>query len=89
MKQLTCEMCGSTDLMKDGGVFVCQSCGCKYSVEEAKRMIRENAYNFTEISEMLGFSTPHYFSTVFKKTINMTPSEYANSIKAIIDDDIV
>ena len=38
---------------------------------------------------MLGFSTPHYFSTVFKKTINMTPSEYANSIKAIIDDDIV
>ena len=29
MKQLTCEMCGSTDLMKQDGVFVCQSCGCK------------------------------------------------------------
>lgn len=41
MKQLTCEMCGSTDLIKDGGVFVCQSCGCKYSVEEAKRMMIE------------------------------------------------
>lgn len=41
MKRLTCEMCGSTDLMKDGGVFVCQSCGCKYSVEEAKRMMIE------------------------------------------------
>ena len=41
MKQLTCEMCGSTDLMKDGGVFVCQSCGCKYSVEEAKKMMVE------------------------------------------------
>ena len=41
MKQLTCEMCGSTDLIKDGGVFVCQSCGCKYSIEEAKRMIIE------------------------------------------------
>ena len=41
MKQLTCEMCGSTDLMKDGGVFVCQSCGCKYSVEEARRMMVE------------------------------------------------
>lgn len=25
MKQLTCEMCGSTDLMKQDGVFVCQS----------------------------------------------------------------
>ena len=35
MKQLTCEMCGSTDLLKQDGVFVCQSCGCKYSVEEA------------------------------------------------------
>ena len=41
MKRLTCEMCGSTDLLKDGGVFVCQSCGCKYSVEEAKRMMIE------------------------------------------------
>ena len=41
MKQLTCEMCGSTDLMKDGGVFVCQTCGCKYSVEEAKKMMIE------------------------------------------------
>lgn len=41
MKQLTCEMCGSTDLIKDGGVFVCQSCGCKYSIEEAKRMMIE------------------------------------------------
>lgn len=41
MKKLTCEMCGSTDLMKDGGVFVCQTCGCKYSVEEAKKMMVE------------------------------------------------
>lgn len=43
MKQLTCEMCGSTDLMKDGGVFVCQTCGCKYSVEEAKKMMIEGS----------------------------------------------
>ena len=41
MKKLTCEMCGSTDLVKEGGVFVCQSCGCKYSVEEAKKMMIE------------------------------------------------
>ena len=41
MKQLTCEMCGSTDLMKQDGVFVCQSCGCKYSVEEARKMMVE------------------------------------------------
>lgn len=41
MKQLTCEMCGSTDLLKQDGVFVCQSCGCKYSVEEARKMMVE------------------------------------------------
>lgn len=41
MKALTCEMCGSTDLIKQDGVFVCQSCGTKYSVEEAKRMMVE------------------------------------------------
>lgn len=41
MKQLTCEMCGSTDLVKDGGVFICQTCGCKYTVEEAKKMMVE------------------------------------------------
>jgi len=41
MKALQCEMCGSQDLIKDGGVFVCQSCGTKYSVEEAKKMMVE------------------------------------------------
>lgn len=41
MKRLTCEMCGSTDLMKQEGVFVCQNCGTKYSVEEAKKMMIE------------------------------------------------
>ena len=41
MKQLTCEMCGSVDLIKQDDVFVCQFCGTKYSVEEAKRMMVE------------------------------------------------
>lgn len=41
MKQLTCEICGSTDLIKDNGVFVCQACGCKYSIEEARKMMVE------------------------------------------------
>lgn len=43
MNQLICEMCGSNDLIKQNGVFVCQYCGCKYSVEEAKRMIIEGS----------------------------------------------
>lgn len=38
MKKIVCEMCGG-ELIKDSGVFVCQNCGCKYSVEEAKKMM--------------------------------------------------
>ena len=41
MKQLTCEMCGSTNLIKQDGLFVCQTCGTKYSVEEARKMMIE------------------------------------------------
>lgn len=37
MKKITCEMCGSADLLKQDGVFVCQNCGTMYSVEEAKK----------------------------------------------------
>ena len=41
MKRLTCEMCGSTDIVKQDGLFVCQNCGTKYSVEEARKMMIE------------------------------------------------
>jgi len=39
MKQIVCEMCGGKDLIKQDGMFICQSCGSKYSVEEAKKMM--------------------------------------------------
>ena len=41
MKKLVCELCGSTDLIKKDGVYVCESCGGKFSVEEAKKMMVE------------------------------------------------
>lgn len=41
MKRIVCEMCGSTDIVKEDGVYVCQSCGTKYSVEEARKMLVE------------------------------------------------
>ena len=45
LKALTCEMCGSTDMIKQNGVFVCQSCGTKYSLEEAKKMMIAGTVN--------------------------------------------
>lgn len=41
MKQLVCEMCGGTNIIKQDGVYVCQSCGTKYSVEDARSMMVE------------------------------------------------
>ncbi len=41
MKKLTCEMCGSAELVKQDGFFVCQACETKYTVEEAKKMMIE------------------------------------------------
>lgn len=46
----------------------------------SKQLIRENNYNFTEISDLLKFDNPQYFSRVFKRITNMSPSEYKNSV---------
>lgn len=41
MKKIVCEICGSNDLVKKDGMFECQSCGTKYSAEEAKKLMIE------------------------------------------------
>ena len=41
MKRIVCEICGSQDLVKENGVFVCENCGTKYSLEDAKKMLVE------------------------------------------------
>ena len=41
MKRIVCEMCGGNDLIKQDGLFVCQNCGTKYSVEEARKLMAE------------------------------------------------
>ncbi|MCM0646864.1 AraC family transcriptional regulator [Clostridium swellfunianum] len=53
-------------------------------VEEAKKLIREGKFNFTEIAEILGYSSIHYLSRQFKNATGMSPSEYASSVKAKI-----
>ncbi len=60
MKRLACEMCGSTELIKQDGVFVCQSCGCKYSVEEAKKMMIEGTVNVTGTVKVDNSSLIHF-----------------------------
>ena len=40
MPVIICELCGSNDIQKQDGLYVCQHCGTKYTVEEAKKLIR-------------------------------------------------
>ena len=51
-------------------------------IEHAKKYIREEVYNLTEISDLLGYSSVHYFSRHFKREVGMAPSDYARTIKA-------
>lgn len=41
MKAIVCEMCGSNDVIKQGGMYVCQNCGTKYDPEDAKKLMVE------------------------------------------------
>ena len=56
----------------------------KLKIEESKKMIREGQYNFTGIADELGYASIHYFSRHFKKVTDMTPSQYAHSVKVKI-----
>ena len=41
MKKIVCDLCEGTQFVKEAGFFVCQGCGTKYSLEEAKSMMHE------------------------------------------------
>lgn len=47
----------------------------------SKQLIREGQMNFTEISECLQYSTVHHFSRQFKQMFDLTPTEYAKSVR--------
>ncbi len=54
----------------------------RLKIEQAKRMIRENTHNMTEIADLLHYSSVHSFSRQFKTNVQMSPMEYAKTIKA-------
>ncbi len=49
-------------------------------IEKAKMLIKNSSMNFTQIAEVLGFSTVHYFSRIFKNKVGLSPKEYAKSV---------
>ncbi len=53
----------------------------RLKMTEAKRLISEGEKTYTQIAEMLGFTSIHYFCRTFKKHMSMTPSGYEKSVK--------
>ena len=45
-------------------------------LEKACQLILQQKFSVAEISEMVGFSSPSYFSAIFKKNMGCLPTEY-------------
>lgn len=52
-------------------------------IEEAKHLLKSDDYALAHISHMLGFSSPSYFSQIFKKNAGMSPNEYRKANTSI------
>jgi AraC-like DNA-binding protein len=49
-------------------------------VNKAMKMMRDTNQNISEISDTLGFSSPFYFSRIFKEIVGISPSEYISNV---------
>ncbi len=49
-------------------------------LNKGKELIKNSSYTFSEISEILGFSSIHYFSKKFKSHFGISPTECSKSI---------
>ena len=49
-------------------------------IEKAKELLKDPEIRSYQIGEMLGYSTPKYFSRLFKTQTGMTPSEYRRKV---------
>lgn len=69
---MKCEVCGSTNLIKENGEFVCKGCGMKYSLDEIRKM------NDSASSKKVSIAKPAYSnssstSTSGSSTISTIP----------------
>lgn len=53
----------------------------QYRLDRSRQLLRTTNTPIVEIAQMVGFTTPRYFFTVFKAHYGMTPSQYRESAK--------
>ena len=52
----------------------------RFAIQEITRLLRKKELSLTKIAERMNFSSISYFSRYVQKRINVSPSEYRNSI---------
>lgn len=50
-----------------------------YRINKASEMLRQSNMNISEVAEKSGFLTPSYFTKMFKRYTNKTPSQFRDS----------
>lgn len=56
------------------------NCYTDLKIAEAKKLLRDNCYSVSQISDMLKYSCIHTFSRAFKQKVGFSPAEYRKSI---------
>lgn len=70
-----------TQFKKSTGISIIQYY-INMKIDKAKKLLSQHKFTISEISDILGFASIHYFSRQFKAQTDMSPSEYIHSIKA-------
>ncbi len=78
MKALVCEMCHSNEVVKQDGYFVCQSCGTKYSVEEAKKMMVEGTVKIDQSGNIENYYA--MAESAYESNNNKEAESYCNKV---------
>ncbi len=54
-----------------------------FIIDEAKNQLKNSNKTVAEIAFSLGYEYPNYFSKLFRKSTNLSPTEYKKSVKSI------
>lgn len=61
-----------------GGTF--GSCLTKKRMKEAMRLLQDQSMKMYEIAQRTGYSSQHYFSSAFKRSLGISPVEYRKNV---------
>jgi AraC-like DNA-binding protein len=52
-------------------------------IEESKYLLAETDLSLSQVAQLLGFSSPSYFSQVFRRTQGISPMEYRQNTRGL------